>query len=88
MKYRCQVKMIDLRQVDIEVSLDVPLGELKSLIAEQAKKEFGDCDSVEVDEVENLEPYPYQTGWMARRDPNHPDYDALSDPKNQVILKS
>lgn len=93
MKYRCQVKMIDYRQVDIEAPLNVPLGELERLIAEQAIKEFGDYDFVEVGDVENLEPYPYQAGWKARlerdnKDPNHPDYDALSDPKNQALLKS
>ena len=53
MKIRCQIKMIDYRQVDVEVEKDISPALLIKAIEEQAKREFGESDRIEVVEVEN-----------------------------------
>lgn len=56
-KYRCKVKMVNYRQVDIVVD-DTHLvsGKIQELAAEQAEREFGEHDRVEVLQMVIVEP--------------------------------
>jgi hypothetical protein len=48
MKYRFQVKMIDYRQVDIDAEDKLTFEQTKALVADAARREFGDVDEVEI----------------------------------------
>jgi len=56
MKVRCQIKMIDYRQVDVEVEKDIAPALLMKAIEEQAAREFGESDRIEIVEIENASP--------------------------------
>ncbi len=51
---RCQVRMIDRGQVDVTIDDDTPPALLIKAIEEQARREFGEYDNVEIELVEDI----------------------------------
>ena len=51
---RCQVRMIDRGQVDVTIEDDTQPALLIKAIEEQARREFGEYDNVEVEFIESI----------------------------------
>ena len=51
---RCQVRMIDRGQVDVTVEDNVLPALLIKAIEEQARREFGEYDNIEIEFIEDV----------------------------------